>query len=539
MAKLNVKVIGEVIEWNGEQYRKVERKAAVGDVVQANEDTIDVTYGAFYEITDVEDGEFSFNDNVGDSRDRSVDDEDFVVYEKLTEPTPKSESTYKPGDKVLGNFSGGIYTLAKRRPDLDGERYGIAWGIKEGTWLGENQFELYEEPPALATQPESSELFTYENNQYRKVKRRANVGERVLVIESFSFGKVGDVAIVTKSPSIVDDVETDKHELMNDTRYVVLEPVLYEPTYAYAGVTYRPTVAGEKPTHFVRKPDVDKHINAVSGKVYAIKSRDYDGDYRFDGEYGGEHITYARKVIGLVRKESELSNKPIRLTIGDYVKVVKLAMHNYNIGEIGHITVDEKDNQPYKAEKVDGSIGNWLRESEVVRATNAEISAYEDRKAELTKPARVPVGAYVKITNDGGNSGKLAKVTEDDFGRLPYKCATIDGEFLEWCNADEFEVLSEADAKLAVEAETARKKWAAIGRKVDEYKTGDVVEIVRNQSGDVVGTITEITRASNGSTGHAVVNKRGGGVGTWMADSNAIKLITPVEQRFDHADSAC
>lgn len=474
MAKLNVKVIGEVIEWKGEQYRKVEREAAVGDVVQANETMVDVTYGAYYEVTDVEDGEFSFTDDVGDSRDRSDKDEDFVVFEKLTE--------------------------------------------------------------AVAEPAESSDLFTYENPdgtsvQYRKVKRKANVGERVLVTANTNSHayKTGDVVVASGrydwSGKMV-GVETGAESgMIRDTDYVVLEPtgvtksVASEPSYVQDGVTYRPTVAGEKPTHFVRKPDAPNRGWIKSGKVYEIVRFDGDGDYRFVGEGGNNNTSILRNSIGLVRV---VEPKPARLTIGDYAKVVHdNCAHGCEVGTYVKIVVDDGKNMPYQAEKANGKRGGWMYPDDIIPATRAEFDA---AVAELKKPARVPVGAYVKITNgDDLPNGSIAKVTADDNDSCPYRCALLDGSDYEYLTVDDLEVITEADAKAAIETETACKKWAAIGRKVNEYKTGDVVKVTRNCGAPVkIGGMYLLDRPHPESGGYVD--------GGWAVEC---ELVTPVEQRFD------
>src|SRR5690606_11434320 len=55
--------------------------------------------------------------------------------------------------------------------DNDGDEYDLAG----------DDYEVYEKVTEAAAQ-ESDDLFTYEGTQYRKVKRKAAVGERVLIV---------------------------------------------------------------------------------------------------------------------------------------------------------------------------------------------------------------------------------------------------------------------------------------------------------------------------------------------------------------------
>lgn len=396
MAKLNVKVIGEVIEWNGELYRKVERNVAVGDVVKAVTDWTDVDYGSYYEVISVNNGYFKFADNAGDVRK-------------------------------------------------------IGYGITE-------YFIPYEK---IAKSAESSAPETYEQD----------------------------------------------------------------------GVTYRPTVACEKPTHFIRKPDAWIREKILPGKVYEITRFDGDGDYRCVGETGRDNVSTIVNSIGLVQTKSR------RLVVGDYAKVVVTDGRGFPAGQIRKITNVDSSDIPYLAELLDGSGGNWFEAHELALASAEEVIAALS-EIKKPKPARVPIGTYVKITNgDELPHGSIAKVTADDEDSSPYLCELLDGSVYEYLTADDFEVLSEADTKAAVEAEEKRKqaesvrqKWAAIGRAIGEYKAGDIVEVTHEIGILPVGAVGIIGEYE--SNGIFRVNAFDVSVGNWYG-SDSVKLITPVEHRFD------
>lgn len=84
MAKLNVKVINETVEYNGVVYESVTGGAKTNDLIQCFEDdSVDLTYGAFYLVIGTDDSnDMQFLDDDNDERDRSVTDEDFKVFRK-------------------------------------------------------------------------------------------------------------------------------------------------------------------------------------------------------------------------------------------------------------------------------------------------------------------------------------------------------------------------------------------------------------------------------------------------------------------------
>src|SRR5690606_30949749 len=201
----NVKVIESMIEVpavSAAQYRKVDREAKDGDVIRFNDESDYVTRGGFYEVVRVDNaGDPQILDNDGDEYDLCGDD--YEVYKKVTE----------------------------------------------------------------AAKPESDELFTYEGPdgtsvQYRKVKRKAAVGERILIVKAFgSFGKYknGDTLVVDRLYASI-GIESDAARTRNGANdagfisheeYVVLEPVKSaeppKPTFK-VGDTVKLTVAdGKKP----------------------------------------------------------------------------------------------------------------------------------------------------------------------------------------------------------------------------------------------------------------------------------------------------
>jgi hypothetical protein len=64
---------------------------------------------------------------------------------------------------------------------------------------------------------------------YVEVDRIANVGEKVLVVESFPFANAGEVHTIRKVNHFGRDYATDKTSIMNFSRCVVLEPLEETP----------------------------------------------------------------------------------------------------------------------------------------------------------------------------------------------------------------------------------------------------------------------------------------------------------------------
>ncbi|WP_176140661.1 hypothetical protein [Halobacillus salinus] len=71
--------------------------------------------------------------------------------------------------------------------------------------------------------------------------------------------------------------------------------------------------------------------------------------------------------------------------------------------------------------------------------------------------------------------------------------------------------------------EVERRKWAAFGRKVDEYKTGD---IVRHKDFNRLLEVTDVNLSTAHITGDFADSEA-------VADKYWLTLVTPVEQRLD------
>jgi hypothetical protein len=195
----------EVIEHNSQLYRKVDRPVREGDTVLITKATD--TFGKYNngDIIEVErknnTGIFSSTvatkDDLND--DGYVSNKEYVVLE-LIEQTPQAPS-YSEVSELLHEAK-----EDKKKADDDA------------------LLTFLKSLPNDETN-ESKDIVEYNGKKYRKVKRKANVSELVVVVEDFAYGKIGEVHTVLKDDVEYDALVTDKSRLMNHSRYNVLELV--------------------------------------------------------------------------------------------------------------------------------------------------------------------------------------------------------------------------------------------------------------------------------------------------------------------------
>lgn len=147
------------------------------------------------------------------------------------------------------------------------------------------------------------------------------------------------------------------------------------------------------------------------------------------------------------------------------------------------------------------------------------------------KHVRLKVGDYAKVVDEGEISitGDIVKITEDDHGIIPFRCDVITGKGAGdyfWAQESELVLATEDEVAVAKEAEAKRSteaKWAKIGRKVGEYKVGDIAKYRSD------GEICEVTKVEGYITMMTAKH------GFCPELSEDIELITPVEARFDRS----
>lgn len=285
-----------------------------------------------------------------------------------------------------------------------------------------------------------------------------------------------------------------------------------------------------------------------NGEEFVVSKDAGDGDVFIKhpkGNGNGNACVHRSEYVVLDNVEAAPIPTPTpRLKVGEYAKVIEtLNIHggvrsDVIIGEIYEIIKDEGGRIPFRGKRVGDGFITWFRESALERATDAEGDAKRVYK----------IGEYVKVTKKGGahnyDVGEIVKVTksygEPLFGGIKASTGT-EGNCLA---SEQVEPATEADYE-SVRAETERKKaedecerkWAAIGRKVNEYKAGDIVRFTSYKGvhglNDYNGILTEVAHAeADGYTDLAKPPYVKCGFGTYT-NPRHIELVTPVEQRFD------
>jgi hypothetical protein len=158
-------------------------------------------------------------------------------------------------------------------------------------------------------------------------------------------------------------------------------------------------------------------------------------------------------------------------------------------------------------------------------------------------------GDYVKVTDAGGAGsakvGDIAVITNENWlgmGTI-IDVKTLDGReygmlktrFTPATPEEVAQAQAEAQRKVKEAQETA--KWAAIGRKVGEFKRGDIVEATRllGKKERVIGEVEDVPQQEDGGMAAGLRLPDG----TFYAvDADGMALITPVEQRFDTEQAA-
>lgn len=271
-----------------------------------------------------------------------------------------------------------------------------------------------------------------------------------------------------------------------------------------------------------------------NGDVLTVECIDSDGDI-----YVKEHdsLLYTREVEVMTTAEIKAWEKeqPQRLKVGDYAKVVD-DDNNFNRktipagGVVEIIDVDESD-IPYQIKSVTTGEYVWAKPGHIVKATNEEV-AEAKQDAEFAKFSE---GDKVRLVSGGGEhpligfkDGEIYTVGKAKYNHAVGYRVQIKGGKVEngFATPNQLEKFSE---KEAAEIE----KWASIGRKVGEFKEGDIAEVILSPNASPVGTLVEVTK----------VNERGISAIGWSVSlgksiyfgyiKEHLKLVAPVEQRFD------
>lgn len=570
MAKLNITIPAVDVLVNGMAYRKVDRKAQAGDIVKVISSDYDMEYGGFYPVGDGP----SVVDDVSDRiKPFSAYPEDFEVYAPVSSAVtvdppaaPSDEITYggavyrkverdaRKGDVIiLRSAPFEEYDVTKGTPyevtrvdAADDPHVDDETGIDYDT-TGD-RFDVYEK-----VAEESAPAPTLPAVEYREVKRWAEKGERIRIVSKHNDRYDNGDELVVDAPAGSGDVFVKHPQGMNEGRacvshveYVVLEPFA-QPT-VYVEVKRKANV-GER-IRIVNPTGASGYGVGDEGEVTEVCG----GSGAFAEMSVGRRGLFHSEYVVLEPVPAQVISEPKRYAAGDYVKVTGNSVcHSYEVGSVVKITHVEKSHgygQRFNAEAADGTVGNWLVLPDVEPADGA---AFEAAKAELQKPQpKAPepefsVGDLVKVTTAGthfAKAGDILRIFEFvDYGPNGIHCEKLDGDrpMCGFFYGRELTKLSAEEAVAIGKEAQEIAKWNAIGRKVGEYKTGDIVEVT-SASGLCVGdkiNVGDIVVLGDKDESDGMFRLQAPGVigGNW-ASTHRFKLVAPVEQRFDTEQAA-
>ncbi|MCY9274558.1 hypothetical protein [Bacillus haynesii] len=397
----------------------------------------------------------------------------------------------------------------------------------------------------------------YERAEYERVVGDAQDGDLVLITDdSWCDATKGEfylcVGISATDPRIVDDIDEDDSNYVES--YVLFRKVsASQPSLEDRVSTNEKDIEslksdvaalkGEAKPEYVRIDkgeakvgDFVKYVVTASpsvkiGRLYEIIGLRSGRHFAHIDEDGDRVRTVPNGVFEVYRKVSAAKPKPERLKVGDYAKVVaKISGHLACEGDVVVIKEDYKDYQPFLCEDLNGCRLGYFYERELVRATDEEVAEAKD----ATARAKFKKGAKVRLKSGGGENplygfenGKVYTVVDNDYPhRRTEKKIQIEADwYYGFATPDQLELLSEEDA-----AEI--EKWAAIGREVGAYKAGDIIAYGDRTAFENNG-FGEVVSESDGGTLRIEAVDNYGDVERYNVGPDELKLIVPVEARFD------
>ncbi|QOT13693.1 hypothetical protein JNUCC32_31330 (plasmid) [Paenibacillus sp. JNUCC32] len=392
------------------------------------------------------------------------------------------------------------------------------------------RFEVYEK----VTRPAAVE--------YREVKREAEVGERIRIVDKYPTEdkyENGAEFVVCNTDGDGDvrvRIPGNSRKLVLLSEYAVIEPVNVaepapQPERLKVGEYAR--VIGSSHRSFFGGKDGDV-VNIVRESDSRYKCERIDGH-----DYGGNPWADPESLVRATESEVEAAKKAAErakaigeFADGGYAVVVDVSkshcLAGFKDGDYVTVELYEPDHRIYPL-KVVGNNSGYCNADALRKVTREE---YEE--ATKSKPV-FSVGDYAKVIADNyehrvGHIVQITKITDGPFDSFDYAVKRLTYGGNGYIHAKNIEKVS-AEEVARIEEEA---KWAAIGRKVGEIRKGDIVEVVNSRGGHApVGHIGETVSAMdhNGDIRVATVDRPSGSA-CW----SKVKLIVPVEQRFDRAE---
>lgn len=227
--------------------------------------------------------------------------------------------------------------------------------------------------------------------------------------------------------------------------------------------------------------------------------------------------TRFRKATPAEVKEYEEAVIDATFKVGDYVKIVKSLRDNN-----GAICVIEDKLQylgGFTLRHISGKFPNtksFATYDQIELATEAEVAA--------AKKPKLKSGDFIKFAEDGLDitAGKVYKVQQDSDGNF-YVLDDYGSKDYRIGRGSDFEIVPESEAK-----------WLKIGRKVNEYRVGDIVRLLNGGLGGLSGYEGIITKITDKDYLYRLEKPDfvEDEVDTWY-QADDIELIAPVESTLN------
>lgn len=489
MTKLNVVIpaVNVMVEIGGSnaEYRKVDRKAQAGDIVKVISSDYDMQYGGFYLVGD--------------------------------------------GPSVVDDVNDRVMPFGMYPED----------------------FEVYAPVSAESTAP-----------AYREVKRKAAVGERIKIVntcdrrwsngEEFVVERTGGSGVMIKHPQ--GNGGGGCAGVFN-SEYVVLEPINAQAKAESAAKPKRLTVGD-----YAKVVNPKGYREHRRGQIVEIFKDTHEGQ-PFNARSltdGGENwyceheITLATaEEVSAARAEAQRVAQR-KLAVGTFagggfaVVVDESKSGSLDGFENGqHVTVADKYGYAGRyALKVTlpGGFYGYCNADALRQITEAEYNAATAPKPKFSVGDSVQINVPESETTRYGRAlvknSEIGTVTKVSGERVTVTFPSYGGG---WDGiASELTRVS-AEELAAIEKETQETaKWNAIGRKVGEFKRGDIVSFACTGGEKGVGTVEDSGAAQSaiGVRMGATVYDGSAYKGVFFREGDSATLITPVEQRFDTQSAA-
>lgn len=395
MAKLDgIKVVNEnTLEYNGFVYGLTKEKANRGDLIQClEEDAVDLTYGAFYQVIDTDSyDDMQFLDDDNDERERSVTDENYKVFrkshaitsDKLTDAEGVVKIELPDGTKLEGTPSD-LEKITRSMKALQNEQQGQA------------------EQVATVEMPEET---VEVEDEGETVSERLQVGDYVKVVAE----------------------DEDEYEVGDIVRIIEVDG---------SSIPYQGERLSDSLHHWLYKTDVVKATNeeVLEAKQALLKVNDY-----------------ARVISNAATTEA---CGPHEFEVGTVLKLHEFDSDD-NIFETRYLNGDtpdaewvhRKDLEPLTAEEAE----HIAREAEEEKKAKPEREEKETERLKWAAIGRevgeIKDGDVVKVIDKGSSEHKIGDVGEVSDsskclnGQYSFKVNTESLKFVNWLGSESVELI--------------------------------------------------------------------------------------------------